>query len=316
MEAFEPSSDPSIRQVSPEEALRNARGQDELAQALERIDGLRKRRAGTALVVDPQGGQLPLWDERLRGLPNSLARGALFTCRSKATPRENKRNEVIATTSGVAVYFTGQELRQDDQDVWLQVAHLARSHPLGNQVELSAYQLLKALGWSDSSRDYTRLRSCFERLNEATIKVTFDNGKHGYAGHLLEKIMWADSGTGKRERWRVRLDPEILELFGPAEYSLLDWHQRLQLRTLAKGLHTFYSTHRAPVGYSVALLYKLTGSSNSRMSGFRRDLLSALEELVRVGFLMHYRLDVATDVVFVKRNIRPAIGVQESTAVN
>lgn len=320
MEVLDPVEGPVAevfvgRAVTPEEALRNARGQKEVSAALARIDASRKRRMGVALAVDPQGGQLPLWDERLRGLPNSLARGALFTCRSKTAPREILRNELLATTSGVAVSFTGQELRQDDQDVWLQIAHLVRSHPLGNQVELSAYQLLKALGWSDSSRDYLRLRTCFERLTEATIKVNFDNGRHGFAGHLLEKIQWADAGSGKRERWRIRLDPEILELFGPSDYSLLDWRQRLQLRTLAKWLHSFYSTHRAPVGYSVALLYKLSGSSNSRMSGFRRDLISGLEELVRVGFLLHYRLEVASDVILVRRNItKPQIGMTEAIA--
>lgn len=302
------SMDAQVEVLSPEQSLRNARGQNELAEALARVEASRKRRAGSAVVLDAQGGQLPLWDERLRGLPNSLARGALFTCRSKTAPRSLLRNELLATTSGVSVYFTGEELRQDDQDVWLQVAHLVRSHPLGNQVELSAYQLLKALGWSDSARDYARLRASFERLHEATIKVNFDNGRNGFAGHLMEKIMWADAGSGKRERWRIRLDPEILELFGPADYSLLDWPQRLQLRSLAKWLHSFLSTHREPVGYSVALLYKLSGSSNSRMAGFRRDLLSALEELVRVGFLMHYRLEGKTDVVLVTRNHTRRLG--------
>lgn len=275
-----------------------------LQQAIARSEAIRTR---GGLVKDQGGGQLPLWDERLRGLPNSLARGALFNCRGKGTERQNRKQELIASLAGVRVHYTGEELRQDEEDVWLQVAHLARSHPLGDQVEVSAYQLLKELGWGTSSKDYARLRGCITRLAEGTAWVSFEGGRSGFNGRLIERVSWADAGTGKRERWNLKLDPTILRLFGSDDYTLLDWRQRLELRPLAKWLHSFYSTHREPLPLPTATLFRLSGSSSSHIRFFRRDLAAALDELVRVGFLREFRIDGPSDFVHLRRVIGPRL---------
>ena len=55
--------------------------------------------------------QLPLWEERVRGLPNSFARSALFTSANRSVERENFRRRKIATLRGVEMFYTGEELR-------------------------------------------------------------------------------------------------------------------------------------------------------------------------------------------------------------
>jgi plasmid replication initiation protein len=209
---------------------------------------------------------------------------------------------LIASTAGVRITATTEDLRQEESDVFLMLVHLARMHPLGNQVEVTAHHLLKAMNWCTGSADYLRLRTCIKRLTEATIWVSFDGGRNGFSGRLVEKVEWADAGSGSRERWRIRLDPQILHLFGDTDFSLVDWQKRLQLRTLAKWLHNYFASHREPLPISVGRLYELCGSSNKRLSGFRADLVSALDELRRVGFLTYYGIGDKNDLVVVRRN--------------
>jgi hypothetical protein len=266
-------------------------------------------------VRGQSGGQLPLWDERMRGIPNCLARSALFSCKGKSVPRTHLKDALIASTSGIRITATTEDLRQEESDVFLMLVHLARHHALGNQVEVTAHHLLKAMSWCTGSADYLRLRTCIKRLTEATIWVSFDGGRDGFSGRLVEKIEWSDAGSGSRERWRVRLDPQILHLFGDADYSLIDWEKRLQLRPVAKWLHNYYASHRDPLPISVARLYELCGSSNKRLSGFRSDLVSAMDELRRVGFLTYWAIGETNDLVVVRRNLARGVGMAPALVI-
>jgi hypothetical protein len=111
--------------------------------------------------------QLPLWPERARAMPNPLARSALFTSSGKAEVRAAFRRDKGMSIQGFEIVYTGEELRQDDQDVFLQIVHLARTAPLANGVEISGYAVLMALGWG-ARRSGAHLRNCVARLRKAT----------------------------------------------------------------------------------------------------------------------------------------------------
>ncbi len=55
--------------------------------------------------------QLPLWPELRRGIPNDLVRGALFTVGNSRMPRAYRKTMVIASLGGIAITYTGEELR-------------------------------------------------------------------------------------------------------------------------------------------------------------------------------------------------------------
>ena len=68
--------------------------------------------------------------------------------------------------------------------MFLMLVHLARMHPLGNQVEVTAHHLLKAMSWCTGSADYLRLRQGVsipgnrrDRLLEALRELL---GEYGY----------------------------------------------------------------------------------------------------------------------------------------
>ena len=65
--------------------------------------------------------QLPMWPEQMRGMPNSIARSALFNVRFKKTKRVDRKNYPIAALKGINIVYTGEELRQDDETIFLQL---------------------------------------------------------------------------------------------------------------------------------------------------------------------------------------------------
>jgi hypothetical protein len=251
--------------------------------------------------------QLPLWSQDQRGLPNPFARSALFTAAGKKEPRQQLQREKIAATHGSDLYYTGQELRQDDEDVFLQAAHLVRFNALNDGAKITGGQFLASLKWGRSKNDYERLRESLLRLAEGSVIVMHPNGRKGFTGGLLRKIRWSDdddadvAATNARTEWTIFLEPEIINLFASDGYTLIDWDQRLSLTPLAKWLHSFYFTHRAPFDYKVATLYELCGSQCKELRAFRYLLKKALTTLKECGFLVDWAIDPTSDLVTVIR---------------
>lgn len=258
------------------------------------------RRGAGAKRGEPQ---LKLWNDRVRGLPNAMARSALFSVSNK--PRKTFKEIAVVSSSDFDMYYTGEEMRQADEDVFLQIIHLARFRPLGEFVDVSGYQLLKALGWSFDSRSYKRLRESIERLKTGNIKINFKKeGKRGYFGSMVRKIAWAGETEGTT-KWRVFLEPEIINLFDSDGYSLILWEQRLQLRDLAKWLLSFYYTHAVPLPYKVETIYGFCGSGAKTLAHFRAELKLSLEDLKKVDFLEHWEIEPGSDLVKVVRKEQP-----------
>jgi hypothetical protein len=255
--------------------------------------------------------QLEFWSEKLRALPNALTRCALFTAGNNREVRAKFEDQEIVSLQNFRVTYTGQELRQDDQDVFLQLVHLARGLPLGSRIEITGNAVLKVLGWGRSAEDYKRLRASLKRLKKGDLEVT-EPGKRGFIGSLLMTLAWegedadVEDGEGTSTHWTISMDPKIIALFGKEDYTLIDWQTRLKLSPMAKWLHSFYITHREPVPYKVATLHKLCGSRAKELKHFRATLKRAFDELVKVGFLTEY--EVTVEMVTVKRrHVVPAL---------
>ncbi|WP_298150844.1 plasmid replication initiator TrfA [Flavobacterium sp.] len=256
--------------------------------------------------------QLPLWRDNYRGLPNAMARSALFGCANKNAERSEYKREQITTLGGYIMKYTGTELRQDDEDVFLQIVHFARMQPLGDVVEISGNALLKALNWNSSKKSYDRLKDIISRLQEGSIQITNENGREGFGGSLVRKFMWkSQDESGSRTKWQIYLEKEIINLFTDDSYSLLDWEDRMKLGSLAKYLHSFFYTHQNPYPYKVETLQGLSGSKTKSLHTFRRTLKGALQELVDINFLLSYSIDSALDIVTVERNTKKTKPLQE-----
>jgi hypothetical protein len=241
---------------------------------------------------------LPTWPEMRRGSPNEIIRSALFNVRNRHTLRRYFKDEPIVVFGDGRITYRGEELRQDDEDVWLQLLHLARQQPLGEWVEFTAYSMLKALGWPDQGYSYRRLQTCLSRLQATTL--------HFYSKRLGKSLMLSlvkecrrSEAEGGSSRWRVQISRELYHLFAEPFYTLLEWDQRKQLGPLAKWLHGFYASHAEPYPLKVTTLQEASGSDTQRVRKFKELLQAALDELVVVGFLKSWRIEKG--LVYVER---------------
>ena len=175
--------------------------------------------------------QLPLWGEEVRALPNAIIRGALFAARDAETPRIYFDDLRVASLSNIELTYRGQELRQEDAAVFMQLLHFAREVPLGIVVEFTGRKMLQDLGWSTNSKAYERLRKSIDRMTATSIKVkmTIKSETSGYGGSIIRNFRWKSDAGEPLTKWQVWMDPEIISLFKPDTYSLLAWEQRKQL---------------------------------------------------------------------------------------
>lgn len=237
----------------------------------------------------PAAVQLPLWQERVRALPNMLARSALFNI-GLASKRRHFHNEIIASSEDTTIRYRGEELRQRDQDVFLQIVHLARGKDPSAGVSFSAYGMLKELGWGDSAVAYNRLRDSIDRLKVNSLKIEFNlEGRQvGFSGSLIRKVSWDEQGASQgkaRTMWTVWLEREIVVLFAQNTYSELEWAMRTRLRTeMAKWLMSYIVVSNRDHPIAVPQVKELSGSQSGSMTSFRQQLRKAFKELEEVGF--------------------------------
>lgn len=262
------------------------------------------KRSATVMASEHQ---LPIWPNELRGLPNSFARSALFTVANvRAGERVNLKRHAIAALGGIHITYTGEQLRQDDEDVFLQILHIARLHPLGTEVQFTANAMISELGWSRNAASYKRLVDTLDRMKASSISVTVQDAsgdRENYTGSLIRSFRWRESHTGAALReWEILLEKEIVALFNPTSYTRLDWKMRLKLPSLAKWLHSFYHSHQSAYPLKVETLRTLTGSEIKQLYAFRFKLKEALAILVEQGFFSAARIDDRTDLVMVERS--------------
>lgn len=274
----------------------------------ERTAQAQARLAAKSTQDDPQQQVLalihPKWDEARRGVPNPLVRSGLFTTRMGAR-RAEIRGARIASLSTVDVSYKGEELRQDDLSVWMAIVSLGRNKTVGDFLFFSAYQLIKDMNWRMHTDSYVKLKASIERLKFTSLTIGSRDGRKGYTGALIRDFSYDATdpdGPDGNARWCVRLEPAIVGLFAFNDTTLLEWDQRKRIGTraaLTLWLHTFYSSHREPIPYSVSKLHELCASENKAMTSFRAALRRSLETLVQIGFLRGYH--ITGDVVHVDR---------------
>lgn len=238
---------------------------------------------------------LPLWPDAVRGVPNAVLRGALFSVsKTRATA---KRLTLLTAVEGIEVSFKGERFNQIDLDLLEMLLHLARSQPLGNKVEFTSYAILKELGRGTSGRDHEDLRNGIARLAGGVIDIKWTTGSHKgqTVGGTLVSAYARDDDSGRNV---VVLNEKIVKLYD-AGYTYIDWEERKALgnNSLAKWLHGFYASHAKPFPYKVDTLKSLCGSTVARLADFKKMLRLALAHLQDAGAIESW--SITDDLVHV-----------------
>ena len=266
-------------------------------------DYLRKFEKRSAEIKSKIPVQLPIWNEGRRGMPNTFLRSALFTCRRHNDARDHYNDIKLATTSDFELFYTGLELSQDDEDLYMEIVHRSRFTPLGETVTFSGYEILKSLGWGTSSRVYKRLQDGIHRLKGGTLKIV-QNGVKGYAGSLIRKYSFDEVDTDGKIRYKIWLEPELVSQFQDDNYTQLKYDQRQKLGKagLAKWLHSYYSTHSDPHGMKAATIRDMSSSDTKSLSRFRFQCKEAHDRLVDVGLITAWEYNTRTDIFKVEKS--------------
>jgi TrfA protein len=245
--------------------------------------------------------QLPTWGVGSRGAPNEILRSALFNARNKKRQREYLEKATIAVIGEGEITYTGRELRQDDETVWLQLIHLARELPLGELVEFTAYSFIKSLRWNNSAKSYKRLRDSLERMQATALTVYSKRIGEGVSLSMIPFFAWRQGRNGPPlPMYQVRIAPELIELFSGVRYTLIEWQQRLALPNgLATWLHGYYASHKEPYPIKLETIRKGAGLTINRKDHLKEQTEIALEALKRVGFLKSWKIE--GDLVYVER---------------
>jgi len=242
--------------------------------------------------------ELPL-SERARPVSNSMARSALFAAIG-SDDRQLLNKVVLVSQNGIQIIFTGEQLNQDDHDLFMLLVYMANHRPFGELVRVPASAILAELGRGRGGNAHERLKRAMHRLVTATINIKI-NGIN-FIGHLLDTAFQDENEPKERRYWNYRLNPEVGVLFGYTQFTIIDWEQRKKLKQkeLAKWLQGFYATHADPFPLSVSYLWKLCGSKTKELWKFRQNLKIALEDVKQTGAILSWQID-EKDIVYIER---------------
>lgn len=246
--------------------------------------------------------QASLWGDEQRGVPNEVVRSALFNARNKNQKRVYLKDVDIAVIGEGRITFRGEELRQDDETVWLQLVHMFKGMHPDSVIEFTPYSFCKAVRWPVKGQSYKRLVECLSRLQATSLKIYSARLKKGTSLSMLPKFDWEDPATGKAlPKYRVVMSPELAKLYADMHYTKLDWEQRLRLPVgVATWLHGYYASHSKPFPVKVETLAKGAGLTTSDPYRLQEIITNGLDELKAVGFLNDWQL--VGDLVHVQRN--------------
>jgi hypothetical protein len=270
-------------------------------------------------------GQLTLFPESECGIiSNELVCFAVFSLKNRKEPRAMYRATaplVVPVIGGGEVRYTGEELRQDDESVWMELVHMAKESR-SPTVTFTPGALVRALAWPESGQSNTRLLTTLRRLHSASLEVYSARLGRGVSTGLIVDYTFATGGG--RQPWSVtvfRPESELLFLFDKL-YSRVNREARLALpEGLATWLLGFLSSHREPFAHKIETLAigagltldvpnsgelseaEFTAKRKARAREVKRMFKNALNELQRVGFLAGFEITTGGVVKVVRANV-------------
>ena len=242
---------------------------------------------------------LPEWPDGQRAMPNEILRSALFNCRNRNLPRVFMKEAEIAVIGDGEVIYRGEELRQDDELVWMHLMHLIKKLPLGECVDFTPYSFIKAIGWPIKGQNYERLRICLSRMQATAVRIQSKRLQCFISISLIQKFLSKNDQNENLSRWQVWVGKEMQLLFDEEFLTRMAWETRRALPDgITSKLFGYWASHRKPYPVKVETLLKLCGSTMA-VKHFKVELKKALDHLRRIGFLEKW--EFKKDLVVVSR---------------
>lgn len=243
----------------------------------QRIEEIKKEEK---MLSTPMQQLLPEIFEEKRAIPNCFLRGALFGMVRKGR-RSLVKDNVIFTMSQYNVAFSGENLDQNDLEVWDTLMYLAKRDNVDNELRITLYELQKVMRMPDTGANRKAIIARIKRLSFGQVSIKANDKE--YFGSLLDDGFIDNNGDGKLV---VRYNKKLSYLFTDGDYTLLsvDIRHLIGANQLARWLYSFYESHNTkPMPFSLDFLKQLC-RSESEPKEFKRMLKNALE-LVKKAYL-------------------------------
>lgn len=230
------------------------------------------------------------WPDGSRAAPNFAVRSSLFSVARQGLVRQYHNQLILASQDGLTVAYTGQQLDQNDLDVYLCVLHAFRFRNLHDSAHLIGVDLLAMMGLTDSGVSRDRIHERLERITATAL--TIRDGKRTYCGSLISGY----SRVGGV--YIVRLDPGISEMMANGHRTVFIAARRTLLSSLAKWLHAWLSSHGGfPYPMFLDRYHQLSGSTQNQRE-FRRYFKRAADELIANGAPFEYEISKSGKVIW------------------
>jgi hypothetical protein len=114
--------------------------------------------------------QLTFWAEERRAIANEMARCSLFHARDGRKPRLYFDNAPLFMLGEGHVYYKGEELRTQDEDVFISLVHLARELPANKLlVKVTSSEICKMNKWRQDQRYYNSIYLSIQRMKAGAV---------------------------------------------------------------------------------------------------------------------------------------------------
>lgn len=184
--------------------------------------------------------------------------------------------QLYRTTNGASIEYRGEELRQSDLTVLLELLHRRAGMATSCEIEFSPYTFCSQIGWSDSKTDAEKLKESLLRMRQSIVIVE-RNGTKGSTVGFVSQFAWDGP------KWTVTIDERIGGLFSIKPTYLVI----AQRKALSQGLQTWlYGYVRAnKCGWPVPLetIHDACGSESKNMQEFARSVREALKKLAAIN---------------------------------
>jgi TrfA protein len=258
--------------------------------------------AGDVAPAPTEPVQLKIWPHDVRAVPTIMSRTAIFSIDSSRSEDLKKEWTLVASNSDAEAYYLGKRLSMFHALVWEELIHLGRKIELGEYMDVPEHLILEGIGRTKGKSDYVEVRQAIDDLMTSSVKIRFPNRKRFIVAHMLDAYTFDEM----RKVYRMRLGREMVQLFTGSGTSYIDNEQRQAIGAksqLTARLLRFFSGHSNPITpYSVKEWHRQVESKDKVMSGFRRNFLKALQNLVEKGVLKSAYIDPKTDLVHVTKS--------------
>lgn len=223
--------------------------------------------------------QMEFWPDDFRSAPNTVVRCAMFSTAKVQEPRLIYKELLIASQGNDEIYYTGEELDQQDFNTWVAVLQLFRERRMDSVITPKAIELINAIGLKKSGTAYADLEKRLQRLAFNRVDIYSEvrsKRRLVFFGSLIQSVTLSEDGT----YWAIKLEPRLKALFSGGS-TWVNWkiRKRLGRKALPLWLHGYYRSHFDPYPITIKKLQELTGTGTKDIRAFRQAVKRALSDL-------------------------------------